>query len=60
MQIYYVVIETLKEINDNKYDYSSDNIVQIKYFSKIENLIFLGFYGDILKPIYILTKQFQK
>ena len=55
---YTAVIETLKEINN--YDYYVDIENLIEYFIKIENIILIAYYTDILKPLYILTKILQK
>ncbi len=55
---YLPVINTLENINNTKNEYSIDLENMIKYFRKIDNLLFIGYYSDILEPLYILTKSF--
>lgn len=44
----------------NEIQADQDALNLYKYFKKIDNVIFLAYYTDILKPLFELSKAMQK
>ncbi|KAL4498607.1 hypothetical protein ABPG72_019725 [Tetrahymena utriculariae] len=58
LQYLHPVLKTISDLN--KEDFSIEYTSFLFYFKQISNIIFIGYYTDILNHIYILTKTLKK
>ncbi|KAL4501651.1 hypothetical protein ABPG72_018702 [Tetrahymena utriculariae] len=58
VDLLFPVLDTLNEIMTENQSFTLQNL--INHFQQLENIILIAMYGDLLSPIYKLTKQIQK